>query len=112
LYLEDRFGNFGAVGGVHKICHPLERALKVGSVVLTCIIEDDILEQLFVAGGVFCCGVLSRGSPCTSGVVPTATTLAPALILMTCVPSFGEFCSVWLFFDSGLHVSIILEKCR
>ncbi len=97
LHLEDRFGYFGAVCSMHEICHPLRRMLKVGSVVLSCIIKDEILGQLFVVGGVFCYGALSWGSPCTSEVIPAATTLAPASVLLTCAPPFWEsvaaFCS-------------------
>ena len=112
LHLEDCFGYFGAVCSVHEICHPLERTLKIGRFVPSCIIKDKILGQLFVAGGVFCCGLVSWGSPRTSGIIPVATRLAPASALLACVPPFCEFHGVLLFFDGGLHGSVILKQCR
>ena len=59
LHFQNSRGDLGTVCRVHKTCQTFERAMKIGSVVMSCIVKDEILGQILVAGRVFGVGSVS-----------------------------------------------------
>ena len=114
LHFQNSRCDLGAVCRVHKICQTFERAMKIGSVVMSRIVKDEIFGQILVAGRAFGVGSDSLGSPSTRGIIITTTTTAKAsaLIILTSIPLIHEFFGVGLFFYDGLHIWIILNRQR
>jgi len=88
---------------VHKICQTFERAMKIGSVVMSRIVKDEIFGQILVAGRAFGVGSDSLGSPSTRGIIVTTTTTTKTSvsIILTSIPLIREFLALGSSFTTA-----------
>ena len=72
--------------------------MKIGSVVMSRIVKDEIFGQILVAGRAFGIGSVSWGSPSTRGIIITTPTTVKtsASIILTSIPLIPEFFGVGL----------------
>ena len=95
------------------VCHALHSVLKISSIVLAGIVEDDIVWDVFVSAFVFSSIILGRGSSC-GRVVPSvaraaatsSSVIVVVVVVVPCPVSGGRARRIIFFLDVVHHVDL------